>query len=201
MWKSNRFAWMVWVGMLSVLVMWNGACKSDTTKGSDTPNFATDSGSSDTEAPNVSAEVQKKMTTGLERARKQEQEIERFNQRLSALQEEVKRLPAAYKKNAKDFADLEARFKDFEQISGDAKTNVTDLVRRLNRNLNPDSPEIAADKGKLMAVDQTSLDPNWEQQLSVIERTVTDCWEGFGKLEGIVEKLKNAKGGPVVLFD
>lgn len=201
MWKSNRFGWMIWVGMLAGLVMWNGACKSDTPKGAEAANVATDSGSADGEASRISAEAQKKMETGLERARKQEQEIARFNQQLGDLWEEVKKLPPAYKKNAKDFADLEARFKDFEQIAGSAKTNVTDLAGRLDRNLNPDSPANAEDKGKLTAVDQTTLDPNWEEQLAVIERTVSDCWAGYGKIEGIVEKLKNAKGGPVVLFD
>ena len=177
-----------------------GACKSDTPKGAETAGAVSDAAGADDASTKLSPEERKTMETGLTQVQKLETEFIQFNRKFEAMREDVKKIPAAHKKNAKDFDQLQANLDQFGQSSEYIKTELAKLIQPLQAKLDPEK-FAEAQKGVLMTSDQSVLASNWEDQLGVVERTVIDFGQSLGKVEAAVEKLKNAKGAPVVLFN
>lgn len=196
--KINAFKLIVYVllGCLPALGVWS--CQSDAASGSQGDAVADESGSATGGAGKARAEAMKKMKEGLDRAQKLEQEFDQFHRKVLALQEQVSRLPEASKKNAADFSELDMRFSNYLEKGAFTKTEVHDLVFRLDYQVNPPQMEGGAEEEN----NDEDLTPgtNWEQRLQEFEVTKNDYWEKYKEIEAAVAKLNRANGAPVTLF-
>lgn len=203
--RKNRFlGWMVCAGLL--LGTWGWHCKSDPAVKAPVAGDAAagvggeNAGGFNTSTVKVSPEERQKIEPALVQLRKLETEYQQLSRQFESMRDEVKKLPASYKKKAKDFDLLKANLDQFEQSNDYIKTELAKLMLPMEARLEPEKSQEAT-KTLVTANDAAELASNWEDQMGVLERTILDFGQSLGKVEAAVEKLKNARGAPVVLFE
>lgn len=176
------------------------ACHSDAPSAALKESATMPAAGSDAAGAALNPELKKSIEAGISQLKGFQETLGQFKKDVLALRTEVDNLPASYKKNAKGFSDLTAQLETYTANSAVTAAQISKLTQKLNRRVNPDAAGDQA-AGELATSQESALGGDWEQSIKVFDTTVKDYQEGLGKIKAIVDKLKNAKGEAVTLFE
>jgi len=172
-----------------VLLLSLPACQSDA--GSATQ------AQSEQQAPQVNP--RKVVQEYLARARKSEQAYRDFHKNIVTLQKEVEALPARYKTQAANFAVLEGDLAAYPEKGTVMLEEAAQVVKELETQLESDW---AMSESQLVEQNEEEIIGSvLYRRVKALEISESSYVAAHTRLKNAVDKLKQAKGAPVVLFE